>query len=386
MLPVVRIHPALLMPWLLLLLAGCPTLEPEPDPPDDLLDPFDPAAADRLDEALDDLVEDFGAPGIQAAVSLPGTEPWLGWSGVSDLDSGQPLTAGDEQLAGSVTKTLTAALTLDLVHEGLVGLDDPVLDHLPDFPWGGDVTVRHLLQHTSGIPEYFARLELEGTLGDVWTLEELATEMATDDLAFEPGAQWSYSNTNYVLLGLVAEAATGETWDQRGTDLLTRAGCEARLPGDGWGDVIPGYLLLESGDPYDLMGETDMSRVVHPSSLGPAGDLVAEASHLVRWATSFWADGAVVPAELVAEAVADPFPVQGNMDYGLGVMLRGDDHGTEWFHNGAVYGYVAWLGWRPADGAALALLSNAWVVEDGQITPYWSTDAAGRLWDALYGD
>jgi D-alanyl-D-alanine carboxypeptidase len=383
MLLLVRTYPALLMPVLLLL--GCPIEEPDPEPAE--LAAFDPDAAERLDAALDDLVQEFGVPGIQAAVSLPGVEPWLGWSGVSGLEVGAPLASGHEQPAGSVTKTLTSALTLDLVDEGLLSLDDLVSTWLPDFPWAAPVTVRHLLQHSSGIPEHFTALELDGTLGEVWTLDALVDVVAAEDLLFEPGSDWAYSNTNYVLLGLLAEAATGQGWEARATELLARADSGARVPTDGWGDVIPGYLLLGPDEPYELFGETDMSNAVHPSSIGPAGNLVAEAGDLARWAAAFWGGDGIVPEALVEEAVAEPMEVSASMEYGLGVMLRQDDHGVQWFHNGALYGYVAWMGWRPEHGASLALLCNGWVRDEGgQITPYWSTDAADDLWDALYAE
>jgi D-alanyl-D-alanine carboxypeptidase len=365
------------------LLLGCPA------PLDDTAQapiPFDEATALRLDTALQALVDELGAPGIQAAVSVPGHEPWLGWAGVSDLDSGTALAEGHAQPAGSVTKTVTAALMLDLVDQGLLGLDDPVAGWIEGFPWGQAVTVRHLLQHSSGIQEYFGLLESQGTLGESWTLEGLVAQVASTDLDFEPGSAWSYSNTNYVLLGLVAEAATGEPWTDSASALLGRAGSSARLPDDvGWGEVIPGYLLLASGEPYPLSDQTDMSLVVHPSSVGPAGMLVAEAGDLARWASACWVHHDVIPSGMVLQAMADPMSASDNMDYGLGVMSRQDQHGQEWFHNGALYGYVAWMGWRLEDGVSLALLSNAWLMESGTgITPYWSTDAADRLWDAYY--
>jgi len=359
------------------------TGEPEP------LEPFDEAVAQRLDDELLAIVDELGPPGALAAVQLPGVERWTGAAGSVDLEGGS-LQADAFSKAGSVTKTLTAALLLSLEEAGDLDLDDPLSMHWLGLARGDDITLRQLLQHSSGVPEYFGLLEADGTTDQVWTLDELVALVADEPLDFEPGSSWSYSNTNYLLAALAAEAVTGEPWQQLQTErLLVPLGLDEALVlpagDDGWGQSIGGYLLMSGDEPYELHGQTDMLTVVHDSSLGPAGSLVAQAAGLAAWGSALWGEGTVLGADAAAAMVGDAMEVSSTLDYGLGTVIRQDDHGEQLFHNGGVYGYVAWLGYRPSDGATLAFLSNAWLVEDGTLSSSWSTEAADRLWAAFYG-
>jgi CubicO group peptidase (beta-lactamase class C family) len=131
-------------------------------------------------------------------------ERGYGWS---DLGKRSPARVQTIYRIGSLTKSFTAAAILTLVREHRVSLDDPVSQLVPSFPWRGEITVNDLLTHRSGIPSYSDIDALDRHRS--YTPEQLVAAVASQPLLFEPGELWSYSNTNYVLLGTIVERRTG---------------------------------------------------------------------------------------------------------------------------------------------------------------------------------
>lgn len=150
-------------------------------------------------------------PGLGAAVIAEG-DIVSALSGSADPPASTPLSPPDRFHVGSLTKTFTAALIMVLDQEGKLSLNDPISRWL-DYPGGDDITIRMLLGHTSGIPDFTSAAGL--------TREEspreavaLAAEMAP---LFAPDASWAYSNTNYMMLGLISELAAGDAWGHEGS-------------------------------------------------------------------------------------------------------------------------------------------------------------------------
>jgi D-alanyl-D-alanine carboxypeptidase len=141
-------------------------------------------------------------------------------SGVADLRTGRPMRPGLHFRAGSLTKSLVATVVLLLVAEGRLSLQDTLQRWLPGIlPYGEQVTIRQLLDHTSGVPHNWAAVEQtlyrsSGGRFRVWTPRELVALVADQPPSFPPGTAWSYSNTGYLLLGLVVEAASRSTLGQ----------------------------------------------------------------------------------------------------------------------------------------------------------------------------
>lgn len=171
-----------------------------------------PTRAD-VQRALERVV-DGGAPGVTAVIQGPsGRERYS--AGSANLRNGRPISPGDHGRVGSVTKTFTAVLALQLVAEGKLGLEDSVESWLPGLvPNGDQITVRQLLDHSSGIADY-CTVPLDFTLcGPTtrhWTPEELVAIGVGAPPTFPPGQGWSYTNTDYVLAGMIIERATGNT-------------------------------------------------------------------------------------------------------------------------------------------------------------------------------
>ena len=359
---------------------GCPPGDDDDsaagdDDDDDVV--FDADLAEALDDALDGLRTEWAAPGIAAAVRLPDGATWSGASGEADLDEGTAKEPGQPTKIASVTKTFTATVVLQLVGEGIVGLDDALDDWIADVPGGDGITVRHLLEHSSGIPDYTGTLGYAYGAADPWTDEELVALVHDEDRLFEPGSQYGYTNTNYILQGMVIAEATGEGWraevDGRLLEPLDLADTSA--PTDGWGDIVQGYL--SGGEQIDA---------VHPTTFGAAGCMTSTVLDQVEWGAAVLGSDLLDEAEADAR-VADPQPIGGPYSYGLGVLLWDHLGGVEIAHNGALPGYIAWTGYRPDEGIALAVTANTWVVDpdSGQYDHTWSVEVSEALWEVVLG-
>src|SRR5438093_623042 len=159
-----------------------------------------------------------GAPGV-IVFARNGTRSLRLAAGVADRAHGTPMRIGDRFRVGSVTKTFVAALVLQLAGEGKLSLDDTVEKWVPGLVPGGDrITVRELLNHTSGLFDYLndgdgtvLQPYVKGDLGHVWTPQAIVGVATKHPPHFPPGGGWSYSNTGYIVLGLIVEAATGDS-------------------------------------------------------------------------------------------------------------------------------------------------------------------------------
>jgi D-alanyl-D-alanine carboxypeptidase len=170
-----------------------------------------PETAARLQSALDADVNRMGVPGFQAAVRTADGQTWYGVSGTTDPERRIRLRRDHIIRVGSVTKTFTAVVILQLIEEGKLSLDDPLAKWFPDFPNARTITVRDMLTHRSGI---FNNLESPMVLGSLfwprkyWQPQEMV-DIAARERSHAQG-EYYYSNTNYILLGLIAEQITGQ--------------------------------------------------------------------------------------------------------------------------------------------------------------------------------
>jgi len=242
----------------------------------------DPAALQRQ---LDKVVE-TGAPGVVALVRS-GPQTWQGASGLGDLGAKRPARAGDRFRIGSVTKSFVATVALQLVGEGKLGLDDHLERWLPGLvPNGDDITVRQLLNHTSGLYDYTDDLPEPPRPFQPRELVAIATDHRP---LFAPGTRFSYSNTNYILAGLVIERVTGQRLaaqlQQRIFQPLDLGDTELPVTEQALASPsIHGYAPREKGwrvtdGPAGLLDVTEMD----PSWAWAAGAMVSTTSDLARF-------------------------------------------------------------------------------------------------------
>jgi D-alanyl-D-alanine carboxypeptidase len=172
----------------------------------------DITTAQRLQTILDQDLNQLKIPGMQAYIRTANGKTWSGASGTTDLGRKHALQPDHILRVGSVTKTFTAVIILKLVEEGYLNLEDPLARWYPDFPNAESITIRQLLNHTSGIPEIIPKILMKSIIPSTyWQTQKLVEIAAGEKPLFTPGSAFSYSNANYILLGVIAEKVTGKT-------------------------------------------------------------------------------------------------------------------------------------------------------------------------------
>lgn len=316
----------------------------------------------KLQAALDAAMDAQRLPGAAAAVDL-GDCSFRGAAGMADIETKTPVKPGDLFRAGSITKTFISTLVLMLRAEGELSLDDDVSTYVGGVPGGEQITIRQILNHTSGLFNY---TETDGFLSAVeadptrvWTPEELIAFSAAEPPYFEPGRDFEYSNTNYIVAGLIVEAVSGKpVVEQLRTRILEPAGLVNTYL-DGAEPAVPG--LVHGYGSYD--GElVDTTSAVDPSSAWTSGGLVSSTDDLTTFFVRLLDGGLLGPAELAemtpgVGVMSDDVP-----EYGLGLAQRSSPVGTTYGHGGSMWGFVSASYYAIDRDAAITVLVNH---EDG---------------------
>jgi D-alanyl-D-alanine carboxypeptidase len=299
------------------------------------------------------------SPGLSVAVRLSSGETWTGVSGFASLQPDEPVTNETPFAVASITKTFVTALILGLVDEGVLSLDDPLSDFLPDFPRARRITLRHLLEHTSGVFNFFESpryvQEVFGDRARRWTFDEILGFVATPYCT--PGTCFHYSNTNFVLLGRVTELAMEmslhEALRQR---LLDPLGLENtifqpdELPPR---DAAHGHLGYSGG----FFDQTGRSRVIpHMSAstvVWAAGAMVSTPTDLSRWADALYG-GEVLSADLTAQMMAYRL----DDEYGLGMRTRVFEGRRAVGHLGGIRGFENAMWYFPDSDVTIVVSAN----------------------------
>lgn len=238
---------------------------------------------------------------------------------------------------GSVTKMFTATVLLQLVAAGRVDLDAPVARYLPGLLPDAS-TVRMVMQHTSGLPDYTDDLptddaQVVATRFRHWDARQQIASAAARPLLFAPGTNWRYSNTNYLVAGLVITAVTGRSWQSEVTDRIIRplhlTGTSAPVDDP----VIPG----PHPHGYVMVGDTPVDiSVLNPTVAGSAGGMISTTADLDTFLTTQLRGELLPPAELAQLETPDQF----SHAYGLGMQIIPLPCGiTVYGHEGGIYGY-----------------------------------------------
>lgn len=313
-----------------------------------------PAAADigGWQRALEEIVA-LGAAGVQAHVQTP-AGVWDGSAGVVELGRREPIPAGGRFRIGSITKTITATSLLQLVGDGRIGLDDAVARWLPEYGIDPRITVRMILGQTSGLLDYLnggaGHAPMVGdTLGDIrrtWQPHEFIRWATGKPLLFAPGSGWAYSNTNYILAGLLIERVSGLPYH---LNVYARITVPLLMFSTGVPQTFDSILGPHAHGYYDygngLIDVTDQN----PSYVWAAGGIVSSTRDLHTFLTGLL-DGRLLPPHLLAEMRAFRH-VNGSYGYGLGLYeFRLDQHGCLGYgHDGYVNGFGS-LALRSPDG------------------------------------
>ncbi|MEV4149307.1 serine hydrolase domain-containing protein [Amycolatopsis sp. NPDC049691] len=328
------------------------------------------AAADTkspVQDSLNALVSQEKFPAALAWVGDRGSSTSL-VAGSARLDRRVPVPRDGRVRAGSNTKTFTAVVVLQLVAEGKVKLDAPIEQYLPGLVRGEGIdgraiTVRQLLQHTSGLPNYTEYLGVEN-FEDVqhkfFQPHDLLAAALAHPAKFAPGTKWEYSNTNYLLAGLLIEHVTGRPVQEQITErVIEKAGLRDTYwpqPGDQTvqGPHPHGYALANSTG-TTVVDATEMD----PSWGGAAGQLISTPSDLAKVARALLEGRLLPPAQLAEMRKTVDAPLFPGWQYGLGVFrVPLSCGGVYWGHGGDIDGYET-RGGATEDGRSVGLAVTA---------------------------
>jgi len=344
-----------------------------------------------LDQFAAELLASRKTAGLAVGVMRDGQVTLVQGYGFADLENGIRVDDRTVFRIGSVTKQFTAAAILLLAQQGRLTIDDPVTKYLPDVPGGEAVTLRHLLNHTSGIRNY---------TGDGFFREAARREWSTDHIVdhiakqkplydFQPGAAWSYSNSGYMLLGAVVEKVSGQRFDQFLHQNITEPLGLADTRMDDLAEILPNRASGYSRSEQAANGLVNAA-FISMSAAGAAGALRSTPSDLLKWQHALFS-GKVLRPDMLAEMVKPSVLADGRLsslgrvsqqgpqtppEYGLGIAVEAKDGRRMIGHGGSINGFNAWLQTFPDERLSIVLLTNT----DG--AAYSSADA---LLGAVFG-
>lgn len=324
---------------------------------------LDPELTARLDRTVEDVRRQAGIPGAVVGLWLPGQGSYVRASGVADTATRAPMRVDSFVRIGSETKTFTATALLQLVDRGRIGLDDPVSRYVRGVPDGDHITLRHLAEMRSGLFPYssdpdFVRALLSDPEREFTPWEVLAYGFRHPN-TFPPGEQFQYSNSNYVLLGLVIEKVTG----QRLAEVIHR---RVLRPARLHRTLFPEGAEFPQPHPHGYTDQTLSGAVAdatdwNPSWAWAAGAMISDLHDLRSWARTVATGTLLSPGTQAQRLRLLPTTVPG-LRYGLGIFETGGWLG----HNGSIPGYETVTVYLPARKATLVVMINTDITVGGQ--------------------
>jgi len=317
----------------------------------------DPGLAGQLQSYLDQAVKEYAVPGAVLSIITSNNQYWTGSSGVADLETNRKLEPTYRFRIGSITKTFVALLMLQQVQDGKLTLDDTIDKFYPGLVKGGDkITVRLLLNHSSGLYDYLNEptstfmKQAAANKEKMWEPADIVATTNTDPRYFDPGKGWHYSNTNYLVVGLILEKVSGTTIEnliQR--RIILPLGLDNTF--FSWATRLSepfarGYVENEG----KLVDVTFINSNLSP--FWTAGNMVSVASDVKTWALALQ-KGALLNEAMRKEMYTFLDTGMG-FSYGLGLAYR---EGLYW-HDGGIPGYTSEMGFSPSGNAVIVLLTN----------------------------
>ncbi|HEX7680958.1 MAG TPA: serine hydrolase domain-containing protein [Thermoanaerobaculia bacterium] len=308
-----------------------------------------------IDKSAADILAKTGAPSASIAVVRDGRIVYTHAYGIANLETKLPASPQMRYSIGSISKQFTAAAILMLAEEGKLSLDDKVIRWLPDLTRAGDVTIRQILSMTSGYQDFWPQDYVMPMMMQPVTAPEIAAGWAKKALDFEPGAKWQYSNTNYVIAGMIAEKVAGMPL----LDYLQK-----RV-------FVPLKMTTVSNTDAAPLGPEDPMRYLR-YALGPlrpapkegrgwmfaAGELAMTAHDLALWDISVIDQTVLKPESYRALETEVELNNGVGSHYGLGVGIGMADGRRILSHGGEVSGFTARNEVYPDDRVAIAVLTN----------------------------
>ena len=337
--------------------------------------------------AVEKVMKDNVIPGSVVLIASPGQGDWTGTFGTGTLGEQVPMSVDDHFRIGSNTKTMTSTVILQLVQEGKLGLDDPIGKYIPGVPNGDTITIRELSDMRSGLYSYSFdpgfNQDLDVHPQKVWTPQELIDIAFKHPVNFAPGAQYEYSNTNIILLGMLIEQLTGMTVSEAFQErIFTPLGLkDTSLPapsdsfipsphpqGYSFGsntETIDTFALPTADQPAALAGTLSPNNETqaNPSWAWTAGGAISTVNDMKIYVEALVNGGLLNPEmQQIRLDSMKPLPGSNAPQYGLGIVKLGPLIG----HDGQIPGYMTFMGHDPDTGLTVVIGTNLATVPDGE--------------------
>jgi CubicO group peptidase (beta-lactamase class C family) len=299
------------------------------------------------------------APGAAVIVTEHGKVVYERGRGLADVEAKKPITPDTVFRLGSISKQFAAATLLQLVHEGKLSLDDPLSKFLPDYPQpGASATVRQLLSHTSGIQDYteIPGWMVEANTNKAYTTEQLINVFKDKPAQFKPGAQWSYDNSGYILVGAVIEKVTGKPWYEVVDERIARPLKLATLR---YGVDEPSIRNMAVGYEPSGDGKFKVAQKINMSVPGAAGALVGTVGDLATWANALH-HGKVLDTASYQAMTTKTKTADGKLNpYGFGMAVDEIRGHPMIGHDGGIFGFVTSSIYVPEQDIFVAVFHNS---------------------------
>lgn len=360
---------------------------------------------ESLQGTVTELADELLAPGVVVLIRSPQGDFQFA-HGTTTVKGQTPISLADHARIGSNTKTFTATAILQLADEGRIDLTDPVADYWSGVPNGENITIEQLLNMRSGLFNYSETVKLNRSLDKnpqrVWTPRQLLRMGLSRPPYFPPGEGWHYSNTNTVLLGLIAEKIEGKPLAQ-----IIQERFLTKLSLDGTSFPASTTSAMPTPHPQGYMYGTNVATMaspklppaqqkaaqngtllpndvtdVNPSWTWAAGQMIATADDLATWVKAL-GDGSLLSPELQAQrldsvAPADASLPAGGAEYGLGIAKLGPIYG----HTGELPGFNSVMGYDPQTDLTIVVWSNLGSAPNGDAV---ATTITRALLAQIYG-
>ena len=320
---------------------------------------IDQALRSRVDRIAAQVLEETGVPSASVAIVKGGKLAYTHAFGSARLataaDPAVPATPAMRYSVGSISKQFTAAAILMLQEDGKLSIDDPVGKYVPGLTRGNEVTIRQILSHTSGYQDYWPEDYVMTPMLAPESAQQILDTWAKKPLDFEPGTQWQYSNTNYVIAGRIVESVTGQPL----MELLTRRIFRPLGMTSVWNSDETKLTQADATAYYrHALGPLRIAPKEGRGWMFAAGELAMTAHDLALWDESLIAQSILKP-ESYKEMFTEVKLKDGKgTHYGLGVEVRDRDGHRSIEHSGEVSGFVADNEVLVDDGVAVAVLTN----------------------------
>jgi len=338
------------------------------------VDTIDPALKARVDAVAAGVMEQRGVPSASIAAVQGGKIVYTHAYGKAHIDPDRAATPEMRYSIGSISKQFTAAAILILQEQGKLRLDDAVGKYVPGLTRGDEVTIRQILSHTSGYQDYWPEDYLMTPMMKPATAQQILDTWAKKPLDFEPGTKWQYSNTNFVIAGLIVEKVSGQKlFEFLGEHVFHPLGMKSVWDSD------EAKLTQTDATPYirAALGPLRPAPKEGRGWMFAAGELAMTAHDLALWDESLIAKSVLKPESYKEMFTEVKLKDGSGTHYGLGVEVTQRDGHRSIEHSGEVTGFVSDNEVLVDDGIAVAVLTNHMAGGASQIAQLAAATMAG---------